>query len=183
MISSDPDENGWIQANDCLVSPPRNWPASFKANKTLSSFLNKTLKAKKARLTSLPVADVVAETEAASLPPRSHADSAYNADRVHDTLGWPVLRGFAVYELAEDAGIFVARPYSWNAHPRNIWVDMTPREKHLSDILLVEADVDAALIRAGLKKPPPPSAPPADAPPDVSDAQPAAPASGAPSSA
>ena len=37
MIASDPDENGWIHANDCLVSPPRNWPTSFKANKVLAS--------------------------------------------------------------------------------------------------------------------------------------------------
>ena len=51
MIASDPEENGYIHALEDLVSPPRNWPAAFKANKTLSAFLNKSIKATKARLT------------------------------------------------------------------------------------------------------------------------------------
>ena len=168
MIASDPEENGFIHANDCLVSPPRNWPDSFKSNKVLSAFLNKKLKASKARLTSAPPADIVAE--AASLPKPSRADSSLNAERVQAACGWPLIHGFAVYELDEPANVFVARPHSWNSHPRNIWVDFTPRDAHHADVLLVQADVEAALVRAGLRKPP--AAPPTPA--DVSDPAPAA---------
>lgn len=152
MIASDPEENGWTQSNEELMSPPRQWPTSFKANKTLSSFLNKTIKGTKARLTSKPPDDIAADA-ASSVQPLSPVDSAFNATRAHKILGWPVLAGFAIYELKGSPNIFVARRFFWNLHPRNIWVDLTPRDAHLSEILLVEADIPAAYIRAGLNAP------------------------------
>lgn len=160
MISSDPDESGWTHANEDLILP-RNWPAAFKQNKTLSNFLNNTIKATKARLIATTLADDIAtavKQAAQSLPSRFNpADNAANADRVHAALGWPVLRGFAIFELEGSPNIFVARRHSWNAGPRNVWVDLTPRPKHHAEvgILLVEADVNAAYVRAGLPPPPP----------------------------
>ena len=156
MIASDPEENGYIHANEDLVSPPRNWPASFKANKTLSTFLNKTIKATKARLSSAVPDDIKAEV---GVLPLRKIDSAANAAMVHERMGWPVLTGFAIFELDEQPNIFVAKHHAWNLHPRNVWVDLSPRDKRLQEVLLVESDVEAAFARVGLKGPSMPALP------------------------
>ena len=148
MITSKPN----VAATAALRSPPRNWPASFKENKTLHAFLNKTLKAKKARLTSSPAADIVAEAAACAAP--FGEDAATNAERIHADLGWHIVRGFAIYEHEDAPDSFVAKAHAWNAHPRNIWVDMTPRTAGLCDVLLVEADVEAVLAAAGVSRAP-----------------------------
>ena len=133
-----------------VVSPPRNWPDSFKTSVPLKTFVNKTIKAKKARLTSSsPPPDIAAE--AASLAPfDASAGSAATAARVASALGWPALSGFAIYELEASPNEFVAKEWHWNQHPRNIWVDFMPRSAEHADILLVEADVNAAFDRAGV---------------------------------
>ena len=151
MISSSAEENGWTQSIDCLLSPPRKWPAAFKENKTLSAFLNKTLKAKKARLTEAPPAEIA--EDAKSLGIFSPVDSIYNAAKAEKGKQWPTLKGFAIFELEDSPDVFVAREHEWNMHPNNIWVDLTPRPKHHKSILLVEADVEAAYARAGIKRP------------------------------
>lgn len=152
MIASDPDENGWIHANDCLVSPPRNWPTSFKANKVLANFLNKQIKATKARLTQRPLDEILAEVPDEVKEMLSPVDCCINAQRVRVELGWPIAEGFAIYEMDDAPDIFVAKEHFWNLHPRDIWVDLTARDKHLADVLLVVTDVDAAFERAGLKR-------------------------------
>jgi len=168
-----------VPDNAPLLSPPRNWPNAFKENMTLSNFVNKTIKAQKARLTSTSPDDIAAEARAVALVA---VGTAANAARVHATLGWPVLKGFAIYELADTPNVFVARQHVWNVHPRNIWVDLTPRSASLASVLLVEADVDAAFARAGVQRDapmdirdaPPPDAPPSDAQVAAAEAQVAA---------
>ena len=78
------------------------------------------------------------------------AGSAATAARVASALGWPALSGFAIYELEASPNEFVAKEWHWNQHPRNIWVDFMPRSAEHADILLVEADVNAAFDRAGV---------------------------------
>ena len=65
-----------------------------------------------------------------------------------------MLRGFAVFESASQPSVFVAQERLWNLHPRNVWVDMTPRTLAHAEMLLVEADVDAAQTRARALTPP-----------------------------
>ena len=165
MIASSSEENGYIHAVEDLLSPPRGWPASFKSNKVLSGFLNKSIKAKKARLTALPPAEILAEAAAVTI---SKVDSEMNANRLAEALGWKVETGFAIFELEEVPNVFVAKKASWNVHPRNIWVDLTPRPERHAEVLLVAADQDEAMILAGLMTRPVPPVP--AEPVDVGDA-------------
>ena len=87
-----------------LLSPPRNWPASFK-NAAMQAFLGKTIKGKRARLTALPSAAIKEEAAAVHLLGDDCAISA----RLFDALGWKTLTGFAIYELDSHPGVFVAK--------------------------------------------------------------------------
>ena len=161
MIASEPA----VEATASLHSPPRGWPAAFKENKKLSAFLNRIIKAKRARLTTFPPpADIMMEV--ADLLPFSK-DGAANASRVTAAVGWPTVRGFAVYELEDAPDTFVAKVHEWSLHPRNVWVDCTPRPAHLTEVLLVEAKVEEALFRGQMVRS---AAPTAHATVDISDA-------------
>ena len=76
-----------------LLSPPSNWPASFKENKLLKSFMGKQLKGTRVRLTGVPSSDDAARVEHVAL---ASNDSFGNAEAVHLALGWEVIKGFAV---------------------------------------------------------------------------------------
>ena len=130
-------------ATSALLSPPRRWPTSFKDNVELQRFL-KLLKGKRVRATSLPPVEV--QSEAASVSYIA-GDDATNAQRVFEALGWTVMHGFAIFESEVEPNIFVAKQHSWNLHPRNIWVDLTPRDAAHAEMVLVECDVQAAHAR------------------------------------
>ena len=62
-----------------------------------------------------------------------------NADAVGAALGWEVIRGFVVFELAEGGDKFVAHKRWWNAKETGVWVDFTPRPEGLKEMVLVES--------------------------------------------
>lgn len=143
-----------------LVSPPRGWPACFKESASLKAFLGRTLKARKCRLVEPPPDDIAAEIGASAVR-LAPDESTANAERVGRVLGWPIVRGFAIFELGAHAGEFVARERWWNVHPESgIWVDPTPRNKGQAQLVLVEADVESAIERS--ERPLPPPAAPAE---------------------
>lgn len=111
---------------------PRNWPACFKENAALKAFLNKTIKGKKVRLTSMPPDDIVEAIKGVALKTDNQALE------ISDTLGWEVVRGFAVFEVEQQPGVFVAQERTWNLHPRNIWVRLDAAA--FDEVVLVEAD-------------------------------------------
>ena len=60
---------------------------------------------------------------------------------MHLALGWEVIKGFVVFELAETS-TFVAHKRWWNARPSGtstVWVDFTPRPEGVTDAVLVES--------------------------------------------
>ena len=121
-----------------LLSPPSNWPATFKENKLLKSFMGKQLKGTRVRLTGVPSSDDAARVEHVAL---ASNDSFGNAEAVHLALGWEVIKGFVVFELAETS-TFVAHKRWWNARPSGsstVWVDFTPRPEGVTDAVLVES--------------------------------------------
>ena len=72
-------------------------------------------------------------------------DSRGNAVRVRDRTGWAMIGGFVLMERADasdgaaDDERFVAIPHFWNATPRGLWLDATPRaHNHLQQMVLVE---------------------------------------------
>ena len=127
-----------------LASPPRGWPDVFKTE-SLKSLLSKGLKGRRCRLTSLPSEDAVLAAAKVSLDPDR---SILNAERLHAELGWEIVTGFALFELAAVAGKFVAVQRWWNVHPAtSSWVDLTPRDKRHSQLLLVESQHAVAINR------------------------------------
>ena len=166
-----------------LLSPPSNWPTSFKENKLLKSFMGKQLKGTRVRLIGVPTSDDAARVEHVAL---ASDDSFGNAEAVQLALGWEIIKGFVVFELAETA-TFVAHKRWWSARPSGattVWVDFTPRPEGISDAVLVEsllstkervlptderrAAAAARMALGGLVAPAgPPIAPPAAGPPVV----------------
>lgn len=124
---------------------PRDWPSCFKRSDALKTFLNKVIKGRKVRLTSsvpLDIAHQAAHIELSS-------SDALTARAVHAALGWDVMCGFAIFEVEEQPGVFVAQERTWNVHPRNIWVNLSVNSQDAgADVVLVEADIDAARSRA-----------------------------------
>ena len=121
-----------------LLSPPSNWPTSFKENKLLKSFMGKQLKGTRVRLTGVPSSDDAARVEHVAL---ASDDSFGNAEAVQLALGWDVIKGFVVFELAETS-TFVAHKRWWSARPSGattVWVDFTPRPEGIGDAVLVES--------------------------------------------
>ena len=144
MIVSDPDLV--VEDGAALLSPPRNWPDSFKDE--LRQFIGKRgLKSRRCRLVARG-SQLAPETAAQAAQLVLHpSDSRSNAELARQELGWDVIVGFAVFELADRAKTFVAHARCWNATSCGVWVDVT-REAPASTeagILLAEADQPAAL--------------------------------------
>ena len=61
-----------------------------------------------------------------------------NAERVQAALGWAIVKGFVVYECADQAEgtSFVAHLRWWNARESGVWVDFTPRPAGLETLVL-----------------------------------------------
>lgn len=129
-----------------LLSPPRDWPSS--ASKA-TNFVSKTLKGTKMRLVGTLAPENAALLAGVTL---RAADSKANAMRVRERTGWVILRGFALYERCEPKDgeqPYVGSVHYWNATPRGLWVDATPRLPQHAAVVLVESVKPPA--------PPPPS--------------------------
>ena len=116
------------------VSPPRNWPKSF-STKALQTFVGHNLKGRKARLTSAPAPEHLALVEGLTLG----NDSRENAVMLRTKLGWDVVGGFILYESAKKEGTYSGVTHYWNASPRGLWIDLTPRSAH-PELVLVESE-------------------------------------------
>lgn len=119
-----------------LISPPRNWPDSAAG---ATKFVSKVLKGTKMRL----VGGMAPENEAvlAGVTLRI-ADSRGNAMRVRERTGWTILRGFVLYERREVQDgdePYVGVAHYWNATPRGLWIDATPRLPQHASLVLVES--------------------------------------------
>ena len=122
-------------SDEALLSPPAGWPACFQQSVPLKRFVSKVLKGKRCRLTDRPPADVRAE--AARCPEEGELR---DAQRVSTQLGWPIVRGYALYERSAAPGVYVAKPHAWHTHPtRGMWVDLSPRRQ--PQLVLVEAPI------------------------------------------
>jgi hypothetical protein len=145
------------------VSPPRGWPDTFEGIPKLKEFIFKKLagvhgspsRQTRVRLT-LPAHPMEIERMAELNVRLSDTDSKANALAVRRKLGWEVVGGFALLELAQgcDRKVPVEQPvyhgehYYWNVTPLGLWIDLTPR-KHHKKLVLVESAQTAV---------PPPSA-------------------------
>ena len=119
-----------------LISPPRNWPDSFKEVPLKGFMGKKKLNGKRVRLTGAPSSDDRAKAEGVTISP---VDSFGNAEAVKASVGLEVIRGFAVFELAAHPDQFVAHKRWWNARDTGVWVDYTPRPDGLGEMVLVES--------------------------------------------
>jgi hypothetical protein len=109
-------------------------------------YISKTLKGTKVRVVQAPSADQMALLVDVDL---HEGDSRGNALRVRDRTGWPVRGGFVLYELCShgdpDGGAtpsqYHGEPHFWNATPRGLWVDATPRPSSTTaqEVVLVES--------------------------------------------
>lgn len=95
------------------------------------SFLN--------RLTSAPAAEHLSLIAGLELSP---TDARANAVMLRSRLGWSVLGGYILYESAETPGEYSGVPHWWNATPRGLWLDLTPRSEHTEMVLVESAQTD-----------------------------------------
>ena len=131
-----------------LCSPPRGWPTCFKESLPLKRFVSRVLKGARCRLTERPPAVVLAE--ASSIKTAAEGEMPV-AERVSAALGWPVIRGFALFECATlPPSTFVARPHAWNVHPSGTWVDLAPRSSEHAQLVLIESPLEAAAAAANV---------------------------------
>jgi hypothetical protein len=68
-------------------------------------------------------------------------DPCGNAARVQQALGWTIIKGFVVYDLAAqpEGEQFVAHLRWWNAKESGVWVDFTPRLPGHDQMVLLES--------------------------------------------
>lgn len=118
-----------------LLSPPRNWPASFKGAPLKKLVGQRGLNGVRCRLTHVTPPAILTEAAAVEV---DH-DSMATANRVHAELNWPVIKGFVLFEREDTPDAFVAEPHSWNMHPTNVWVDLTPRAAQHEQMVLLES--------------------------------------------
>ena len=88
------------------------------------------------RLTSAPAAEHLSLVAGLELSP---TDACANAVMLRSRLGWSVLGGYILYESAETPGEYSAVPHWWNASPRGLWLDLTPRSEHMELVLVDSA--------------------------------------------
>ena len=133
IVASDPSKK-----SGKLVSPPTGWPKSFSENAMLKALMGKKqLAGKRCRLTGQPSADDAAKVAAVSI---SSDNSFMNAEAVQQAVGWQVIKGFAVYEIAgSGSSAFVAHKRWWNQKDSGVWVDTTPRASGVGDCVLLES--------------------------------------------
>lgn len=122
-----------------LASPPKGWPGCFSSNAALKAFMGKkALNGKRVRLTGTPSAEDASKASAVTIEPD---DPFGNAERVQAALGWAIVKGFVVYECADQAEgtSFVAHLRWWNARESGVWVDFTPRPADAQQMVLLES--------------------------------------------
>ena len=136
VVASDPARN----SADKLLSPPGGWPKSFSDNATLKALLGKKgLSGKRCRLTGMPSKEDAAAYVAVSIDAQN---SFANAERVQQTCGWQVIKGFAVFELGgTDGACFVGHKRWWNQKESGMWVDPTPRPDGVVEMVLLESSL------------------------------------------
>ena len=124
-----------------LCSPPHGWPARFSKDRALNAFIGSgRLRGRRCRLTALPPAHLLAEASAAGVTLHPQ-DSRANAESLHAAMSWGVVKGFAVFELTAQPGVFAALSRQWN-DVSGVWVDLTPRLDAHASMVLVESDFD-----------------------------------------
>ena len=163
------------RAHACRLSPRPLAPQLGK----------KQLAGKRCRLTAGPSKEDLSKVSAAvSIDVEN---SFANAEAVQQACGWEVIQGYAVYELEDALGTFVAHKRWWNQKPTGVWVDVTPRvASATTELVLLESALGAKTrmkmsdaVREGAKArlamggfaigvPPSDRLPPAPAPPPPS---------------
>lgn len=132
-----------VETEPLLLSPPRNWPQSF-SGKPLQAYLA-SLGAQRVRLCAAP--DAALGEAAAKLAVSPGASSLDHAVAARSLKGWPVVAGYAVYEVDDSPDSFVAKERFWNARGKaGAWVDLTPRSEAHAQLVLVEAPALLALV-------------------------------------
>ena len=82
-----------------LTGFPRNWPAPFKESAELKRLLKTNLRGTRVRAIE-PSAETDTAAKKAAVPLHNlHGFS--NATRLHEALGWKIVKGFVVYEMLD----------------------------------------------------------------------------------
>lgn len=128
---------------------PRAWPECYTSCKPLRRLVGK----KGIAGVRTGVVDIMDDLARAEIAPflKAHGEesSFATATRVERRKGWPIVKGFVVYELLPDGGIdgdrpraFVAHKHWWNIDPaRGAFIDLTPAS------LDVHAEIGGARLR------------------------------------
>ena len=144
----------------------------------------KQLAGKRCRLTAGPGKEDLAKVSAVSINPEN---SFANAEAVQQACNWQVIKGYAVYEIANSGGTtFVGHKRWWNQKDSGVWVDVTPRVEGVKELVLLESALSTkiavpmseavraaagqrlamgGIVPAPSAPTPPPSAPSAPSPP------------------
>ena len=130
------------------ISPPRGWPEAFTYFQPMKDFLGKRLKAQRVRLTEAPHPLEIERIEVTHGERLVQDKPEENAKMIRRLLGWQIIAGYVLLEEAQGCGRkdpvnsanYHGENHWWNATPRGVWVDFTPR-RHKKLILVESAKV------------------------------------------
>lgn len=112
-----------------LLPGPRDWPAVFTSSKALKRLINKQLKGSRCRAVEPAPREQQAALSRVVLHP---LHSCRNALRLSERLGWSIVKGFRVFEIAADPSssttppAYLAMRHWWSATESGMWIDGTP---------------------------------------------------------
>ena len=138
------------------VSPPRGWPGVFASDAALKEYIVKKLGGRRVRLTEpahpmehARLEAMLAESarDGESTGGLSKTEALANAMAARRCLGWDIMGGYILYELAQGYGrkeavhqaVYHAEPHWWNTTAKGLWVDVTPRAHHRRLVLVESA--------------------------------------------
>lgn len=113
------------------VSPPRGWPQAATYYPPIKEFIEKRLRGRRVRLTEPPHFLEVERMRSAGL---RENDANNNAVKVRQHLGWQIVGGFMLLELAQGGGrtdsvdqsYYHGETHWWNVTPKGLWMCAPP---------------------------------------------------------
>ena len=129
------------------LSPPRGWPYVFSNHDGCKAFI-KSLAGRRVRLTE-PAHPLELERLRAAGVEMLDGDPRGNAVKVRRQLGWEILGGYVLLELAQGEGrqdipasgsFYHGEKHWWNCTPGGVWLDLTPR-RHKKMVLVESSKV------------------------------------------
>ena len=127
---------------DLLITPPAKWPEPLHTSAELRVFLHDLNVTRVELVTPPKVPSDIAAIDAATRG-GEHSDFLTRAANFRDQLGWPIVSGFALFQV-KDEDAYVAEVRRWNARDGR-WLYVLPGAAN-GGMVLCESNLASALL-------------------------------------